>query len=102
MGYAALSATTADHVGYLAAFICVCMFSAPLSVVAQVLQDKSSELLPPAQCFMQLFNCVFWLIVGLNKGSQQIIACNFPGALLAMVQITLIVSFPRKKVVKKS
>merc|ERR1719221_75237 len=93
-GYATLSATTADHVGYLAAFICICMFSAPLSVLARVLQDKSSELLPPLQCSMQFFNCAFWLIVGFNNGSQQIIVCNSLGGLLATVQLSLIAIFP--------
>merc|ERR1712157_706561 len=78
--------------------ICIFLFAAPLTVVAQVFKDKSSELLPPAQCLMQFLNCGDWLIVGLNTSAMPVIVCNLLGFLLSVVQLVLIFMYPHRKV----
>lgn len=94
--YAAISQTTASHVGGAAMLFSVCLFAAPLTVVAQVVREGSSQLLPPAQCLMQFLNCSVWLVVGLNTSAIPVIACNALGLLLATVQLGLIALYPQR------
>merc|ERR1719330_981243 len=96
--YAAISTTTAGHVGIIATAICVCLFAAPLTVVAQVVKNRSSELLPPVQCLMQFLNCGFWLVVGVRTSALPVIVANSLGFLLASTQLGLIAVYPQRKV----
>mmetsp|Transcript_79260 Transcript_79260/g.205952 ORF Transcript_79260/g.205952 Transcript_79260/m.205952 type:complete len:346 (+) Transcript_79260:91-1128(+) len=95
--YAQGSPGRAQHVGLLAMIICICLFAAPLADLKQVVKDRSSELLPPAQCCMQFLNCSLWLAVGLNKNAMQVVVCNGLGFLLASMQLALIAMFPADK-----
>merc|ERR1719433_1913677 len=100
--YAAVSTTTAGHVGIIATAICVCMFAAPLTVVAQVVKNRSSELLPPVQCLMQFLTCGFWLVVGVRTSALPVIVCNSLGFLLACTQLGLIAVYPQQNRCKNS
>jgi len=91
---ASSSTQGADYVGWLAMFISICMFAAPLSTLGQVLAEKSSELLPPVQCAMQFLNCLLWTVVGVNKKAIPILVCNVLGLVLSAVQLGLIAVFP--------
>jgi len=95
--YAQASTEQAQQVGFLAMFICIALYASPLSEVKQVIEDKSSELLPPTQCFMQFVNCALWLVVGTNSRSVQVLVCNGLGFALATVQLGLIAMFPSVK-----
>jgi len=92
--YAQGSTSQAQQVGFLAMFICICLFASPLSELGQVIQEKSSERLPPVQCLMQFLNCSLWLVVGVNSKAVQVLVCNGMGFLLAFAQLTLIAVFP--------
>mmetsp|Transcript_66837 Transcript_66837/g.216029 ORF Transcript_66837/g.216029 Transcript_66837/m.216029 type:complete len:234 (+) Transcript_66837:330-1031(+) len=96
-GYAMASTQAAENVGRLAMLICICMFAAPLSTLGQVLKEKSSELLPPAQCTMQFCNCLLWTVVGVNQKSMPILVCNALGLVLGAVQLGLMAVFPSGK-----
>lgn len=99
---AALSSKHAGMIGDIAMCICLCLFAAPLSVLSQVIKDRSSELLPPVQCLMQFMNCLFWVLVGLNQNARPIIVCNSVGLCLALIQLSLIAVFPSKPAGKKN
>jgi len=92
--YVRTSLERAENVGFLAMFICIALFASPLSVVRQVLADRSSVLLPPVQCAMQFLNCLLWIIVGVHARSLQILVCNVLGISLAGFQLGLIAAFP--------
>mmetsp|Transcript_16474 Transcript_16474/g.44248 ORF Transcript_16474/g.44248 Transcript_16474/m.44248 type:complete len:139 (+) Transcript_16474:2-418(+) len=92
--YARASTSQAQQVGFLAMLICVCLYAAPLSELGQVIQERSSERLPPVQCLMQFLNCSLWLVVGVNSKALQVLVCNIMGLLLASAQLTLIAVFP--------
>mmetsp|Transcript_66839 Transcript_66839/g.216038 ORF Transcript_66839/g.216038 Transcript_66839/m.216038 type:complete len:168 (+) Transcript_66839:380-883(+) len=94
---ASSSTQGADYVGWLAMFISICMFAAPLSTLGQVLAEKSSELLPPVQCAMQFLNCLLWTVVGVNQKSMPILVCNALGLVLGAVQLGLMAVFPSGK-----
>jgi len=96
--FASLSSENAGIVGNFAMCIGLCLFAAPLSVLAQVLKDRSSELLPPVQCLLQFLSCVLWLLVGLHQSATPIITCNIIGVLLGGVQLALIAVFPSARV----
>mmetsp|Transcript_82709 Transcript_82709/g.238995 ORF Transcript_82709/g.238995 Transcript_82709/m.238995 type:complete len:237 (-) Transcript_82709:75-785(-) len=99
--YAATSTMAAEHVGYLAMIISVCLFASPLSELARVLEERCSERLPPLQCAMQFLSTFLWLVVGLRKSSVQIIVCNGLGFALAAVQVGLIATLPSVPARKK-
>jgi len=85
----------AERLGFLAMFSCLARFASPLSVVQRVIAERSSLLLPPAQCSVQFMNCLLWVIVGVRSGSGQVLVCNALGCSLAAVQLLLIAIFPR-------
>mmetsp|Transcript_98259 Transcript_98259/g.204940 ORF Transcript_98259/g.204940 Transcript_98259/m.204940 type:complete len:243 (+) Transcript_98259:65-793(+) len=87
---------TVIFVGNAATLICIAMFASPLTLIGQVIQEKNSDVLPPAQCWMQFFNCSFWTMVGINEGAMPILVCNVLGLMLAIVQLVLIMLFPAK------
>mmetsp|Transcript_36611 Transcript_36611/g.77841 ORF Transcript_36611/g.77841 Transcript_36611/m.77841 type:complete len:231 (+) Transcript_36611:129-821(+) len=97
---AAVSHDVAVGTGNLAMIICICMYASPLSVLGQVLRERSSELLPPLQCWMQFFNCFFWTFVGYSEWSFPMLACNILGLLLATVQLGCLAAFPSSKTAK--
>ena len=53
--------------GHLALLFSVCLFASPLSVLTSVLAERSSELLPPVNCFLGLF-------LGWGGGTQEGVA----------------------------
>eukprot|EP00930_Biecheleria_cincta_P070437 TRINITY_DN58074_c0_g1_i1.p1 TRINITY_DN58074_c0_g1~~TRINITY_DN58074_c0_g1_i1.p1 ORF type:complete len:254 (-),score=32.29 TRINITY_DN58074_c0_g1_i1:58-819(-) len=93
--YASASPKQAEHVGYIAMIVNVIMYGAPLSVIRQVLAERSSSALPPLQCGLGLLCSLLWLTVGLNNRNIPTIIPNALGAPLAVVQIFLILKFPR-------
>merc|ERR1712007_422891 len=70
--YAWASRSQAQQVGFVAMFIRIWLYASPLSELGQVIHEKSSERLPPAQCLMQFFNCALWLVVGVNTKAVQV------------------------------
>mmetsp|Transcript_114585 Transcript_114585/g.364189 ORF Transcript_114585/g.364189 Transcript_114585/m.364189 type:complete len:229 (+) Transcript_114585:103-789(+) len=94
---ASSSKQAADWVGWLAMLICICMFSAPLSTLGQVLRERSSELLPPVQCTMQFVNCFLWTVVGVHQKAMPLLVSNALGMVLGAVQLGLLAVFPAGK-----
>jgi len=92
--YAQGSPARAQHVGFLAMGINICLFASPLSQLKQVIKQKSSESLPPVQCCMQFLCSLLWFAVGLQQNALQVAIPNGLGIVLAAVQLLLIAMFP--------
>merc|ERR1711957_1056805 len=80
----------------------ILMYAAPLSVLRQVLRDKSSSSLPRQQCILGLFCTSLWLHIGVSKSSLPIAVPNFAGLILSLAQLSLIVYFPASSKLTKS
>ncbi|CAK8997775.1 unnamed protein product [Durusdinium trenchii] len=89
--------SASEHVGHLALLFSVCLFASPLSVLTSVLAERSSELLPPVNCFLGLLCSGCWSIIGLRAWSKPIYVPNMLGVLLSLLQLALILIFPSKK-----
>mmetsp|Transcript_150980 Transcript_150980/g.485199 ORF Transcript_150980/g.485199 Transcript_150980/m.485199 type:complete len:366 (-) Transcript_150980:486-1583(-) len=98
--YGSASPDQAQQVGFLAMFVCIVMFAAPLSDLGAVIKNRNSECLPLVQCAMQFIQCALWLIVGLDKQALQVIVCNGLGITLASIQLGLIALYPAAKSTK--
>lgn len=95
--YASASPHRAGYIGNLAMLISILMYASPLSIVRQVIADRSSDLLPPAQCVIQFANCLAWTAVGAKSRAAQVLVCNGLGLTLGVVQLSLLAMFPSRK-----
>ncbi|CAK9084889.1 unnamed protein product [Durusdinium trenchii] len=92
--YAASSHEHAQKIGYLAMVVNVLMYGAPLSVIKQVVMERSSRKLPPLQCVLCFFCSLLWLGIGLEHRDVPIILPNLCGLPLAALQLALIWRYP--------
>eukprot|EP00929_Paragymnodinium_shiwhaense_P059110 TRINITY_DN29587_c0_g2_i3.p1 TRINITY_DN29587_c0_g2~~TRINITY_DN29587_c0_g2_i3.p1 ORF type:complete len:270 (+),score=36.34 TRINITY_DN29587_c0_g2_i3:75-812(+) len=92
--YASNVKSGAVLVGYFGMVFNIVMYAAPLSVVQQVLKDRSSSQLPRLQCVLGFSCSALWLTIGVSKDSAPIAVPNLAGLLLSGVQLFLIARFP--------
>ncbi|CAE7200404.1 SWEET3 [Symbiodinium sp. CCMP2456] len=84
----------AARVGSLGILVSIIMYAAPLSVLREVLQTKSSKTLPGPQIFMGFLNSLCWFAVGLRRQKIPVWVPNVIGMLLSLLQLALILKFP--------
>eukprot|EP00913_Durusdinium_trenchii_P022124 g20788.t2 len=87
--YAASSHEHAQKIGYLAMVVNVLMYGAPLSVIKQVVMERSSRKLPPLQCVLCFFCSLLWLGIGLE---HRDVTCSYQGWDIINKQAVLFVS----------
>ncbi|CAE7850825.1 SWEET3 [Symbiodinium necroappetens] len=84
----------AARVGSLGILVSIIMYAAPLSVLREVLQTKSSKALPGPQIFMGFLNSLCWFAVGIRRQKMPVWVPNVIGMLLSLAQLALILKFP--------
>ncbi|CAE7941494.1 SWEET7D [Symbiodinium sp. KB8] len=101
--YAALEIhqNAAEHIGSCALVLNVLVFAAPLSALQRVLRDRSSESLPALQTVLGLLCSACWCGVGLRHQSMPLWVPNAVGILLSLIQLSLIMAYPRVKPTKE-
>ena len=82
------------RVGSLGILVSIIMYAAPLSVLREVLQTKSSKALPGPQIFMGFLNSLCWFAVGIRRQKMPVWVPNVIGMLLSLAQLVLILKFP--------
>ncbi|CAE7900125.1 SWEET3, partial [Symbiodinium microadriaticum] len=84
----------AARVGSLGILVSIIMYAAPLSVLREVLQTKSSKALPGPQIFMGFLNSLCWFAVGIRRQKMPVWVPNVIVMLLSLAQLALILKFP--------
>jgi len=84
----------AARVGSLGILVSIIMYAAPLSVLREVLQTKSSKALPGPQIFMGFLSSLCWFAVGIRRQKIPVWVPNVIGMLLSLAQLALILKFP--------
>ncbi|CAN4082466.1 unnamed protein product [Withania somnifera] len=80
-------------VGVLATIFGICMYGAPLSIMFKVIKTKSAEFLQKTLSVACFLNGICWAIYALLKFDPYILTGNGVGALLALVQLVLIILY---------
>ncbi|MCD7452069.1 hypothetical protein HAX54_014909 [Datura stramonium] len=80
-------------VGVLATIFGILMYGSPLSIMFKVIKTKSAEFLPKMLSIACFLNGICWAIYALLKFDPYILTGNGVGALLAFVQLVLIVIY---------
>ncbi|TMW93061.1 bidirectional sugar transporter SWEET6a [Solanum lycopersicum] len=80
-------------VGILATAFGICMYGSPLSIMYKVIKTKSAEFLPKTLSIACFLNGICWAIYALLKFDPYILTGNGVGALLALIQLALIVIY---------
>ncbi|GAX74934.1 hypothetical protein CEUSTIGMA_g2380.t1 [Chlamydomonas eustigma] len=83
--------------GYLAVFILLIYYAAPLSVLAKVIQRRNSASLYWPLSVMSCVNGALWLAYGLAVSDLFVWGPNAVGAALGVLQLLLILIFPASK-----
>jgi solute carrier family 50 protein (sugar transporter) len=86
----------AGMMGMFATFVCIAMFAAPLSTVAEVLSTRSSASLYGPLTIAQVCNCTLWTVYGFAVNDVWVYGSNGTGLVLGLLQAGLIVMFPSK------
>ena len=77
----------AARVGYLGMYMGIIMSAAPLSALREVLQTKSSSILPFTQLLLGFLNSLCWFGVGVTRREIPIWVSNALQMLLSLVQL---------------
>ncbi|XP_022688984.1 sugar transporter SWEET1-like isoform X1 [Varroa jacobsoni] len=82
--------------GYLAIVASIAFFASPLTLLARVLQTRSSQYLPLPLILSSFTVGVLWTLYGLLKQDTFITIPNVLASLITACQLILICIFPRK------
>ncbi|PHU18137.1 hypothetical protein BC332_13832 [Capsicum chinense] len=91
-------------VGVIATIFGICMYGLPLSIMLKVIKTKRAEYLPKMLSIACFLNGICWSIYALLRFDPYILTGSGVGALLAFVQLVLIVIYrnsPPKEVDEK-
>lgn len=88
----------APMIGYAVNANLIFFYGAPLSKIAQVLETRSSKWIHVPTMFTSLLNGTLWFLYGLAVHDGIIAIPNGLGAALGLVQLGLVLSFPRHSV----
>uniref|UniRef100_A0A915D838 Sugar transporter SWEET n=1 Tax=Ditylenchus dipsaci TaxID=166011 RepID=A0A915D838_9BILA len=86
---------TKDLLGLCCMFFNIVTFGAPLAGIALVIEKKCCDTLPLPLCLANLIVASQWCVFGLLKHDFYIIIPNTAGIVLALMQISLFLVFPR-------
>lgn len=91
-------------VGVIVTIFGICMYGSPLSIMLKVIKTKRAEYLPKMLSIACFLNGICWSIYALLRFDPYILTGSGVGALLAFVQLLLIVIYrnsPPKEVDEK-
>ncbi|XP_078572201.1 sugar transporter SWEET1-like [Branchiostoma floridae x Branchiostoma japonicum] len=85
----------AFHLGLMASGCAVLMYGSPLATMAEVLKTRCTETMTPALSVANLVVSSEWYIYGRLVNDLFIQVPNLLGALLGLIQLALLVCYPR-------
>ena len=79
-----------EWIGKAGVAMCICLFASPLSVLKDVIKEKSAQAIPLPFTIASLLNCFFWTVTGVYKMKDvNIYLPNFLGLVCAVAQVVL-------------
>ncbi|CAH0406591.1 unnamed protein product [Chilo suppressalis] len=84
-----------SRLGLLACSLTLMTIAAPMSKLIYVLRVKSTECLPFPMILMSFFVSSLWSLYGFIEEDSYLIVPNFIGSVLALLQLSLFVMYPR-------
>ncbi|KAK1941157.1 Bidirectional sugar transporter SWEET6a [Phytophthora citrophthora] len=79
----------------------IIMFGSPLILMGDVIKTKSSEIIAAPMAFSGFANGALWTVYGIMQTDYYVLVPNAISGLLCLVQVILVVVFPRKTGSKK-
>ncbi|XP_052897067.1 sugar transporter SWEET1 isoform X1 [Anopheles moucheti] len=86
-----------SRVGLLCCCLAVLFFASPLTTLAHVIRTQNTDSLPFPIIVASFFVCFLWTAYGVMIGDRFIQVPNLLGGILAGIQLTLYVIYPKKK-----
>uniref|UniRef100_A0A182U7L5 Sugar transporter SWEET n=1 Tax=Anopheles melas TaxID=34690 RepID=A0A182U7L5_9DIPT len=84
-------------IGLLCCCLAVLFFASPLTMLAHVIRTQNTDSLPFPIIVASFFVCLLWTAYGVLIGDRFIQIPNLLGGILAGIQLTLYVIYPKKK-----
>ncbi|KAG7378242.1 hypothetical protein PHYPSEUDO_010381 [Phytophthora pseudosyringae] len=86
----------AKVLGYFADVMAVIMFGSPLILMGDVIKTKNSEIIAAPMAVSGFVNGALWTAYGIMQTDYYVLVPNAISGLLCLVQVLLVVVFPRK------
>ncbi|KAL4100591.1 hypothetical protein PRIC1_008382 [Phytophthora ramorum] len=87
--------TIAKVLGYFADVMAIIMFGSPLVLMGDVVKTRSSEIIAAPMAVSGFVNGVLWSAYGIMQTDYYVLVPNAISGLLCLVQVVLVVVFPR-------
>ncbi|KAL3670085.1 hypothetical protein V7S43_004401 [Phytophthora oleae] len=88
--------TIAKVLGYFADVMAIIMFGSPLMLMGDVIKTKNSEIIAAPLAVSGFANGTLWTVYGIMQTDYYVLVPNAISAVLCLVQVVLVVVFPRK------
>ncbi|KAG1712965.1 hypothetical protein DVH05_000695 [Phytophthora capsici] len=88
--------TIAKVLGYFADVMAIIMFGSPLMLMGDVIKTKNSEIIAAPMAISGFVNGALWTVYGIMQTDYYVLVPNAISGLLCLVQVILVVVFPRK------
>ncbi|GMF41641.1 unnamed protein product [Phytophthora lilii] len=89
--------TIAKVLGYFADVMAIIMFGSPLILMGDVIKTKNSEIIAAPMAISGFVNGALWTTYGIMQTDYYVLVPNAISGLLCLVQVILVVVFPRNK-----
>jgi len=87
-----------SHLGMMCMILNIITFAAPLAGLRDVIKDQSCESLPLPLCVANLLVSAQWFLYGILVSDPYIKMPNSIGIFLSLIQLSLFLVYPRKRV----
>ncbi|RLN62237.1 hypothetical protein BBJ29_005799 [Phytophthora kernoviae] len=93
--------TIAKVLGYFADVMAIVMFGSPLMLMGDVIKTKNSEIIAAPMAVSGFINGALWSAYGIMQTDYYVLVPNATSGLLCLVQVILVVVFPRTRSIDK-